>query len=84
MTKFEIDSHRETIQRNGVTLDITRYKKIGTSRIFFAVTYKNKKLGKTLFARRYDAENYLIALTSPENLDKLQSVIKKVDAQLTE
>lgn len=47
----------KTITHNANTVNIMRIVKPGTKRVFFfAVTEDNKRIGKTLWARQWSAE----------------------------
>ena len=59
MSKFEKISVVGTItnQDKSIVMNIVKYKKAGTSRIFYRPEHDDKPVSRTMWGRKYEAEN---------------------------
>ena len=70
MSKFEKLSTAGTIRGGAVVIKIEKFKKQGTSRIFFSPEIEGRRIISTMYARLYDAENlarHYLKTINPKN-----------------
>lgn len=58
MNKFTKLEKSSIITKNGMSVDVFKFKKEGTKREFFTPVYNEKRLTSTMFSRKYAPENY--------------------------
>lgn len=56
MSKFIKLNKVSKLERNGNVIEVFKYRKEGTQRIFFAPEFDGTRINATMFARMYDAE----------------------------
>lgn len=66
------------ITQNGISIQINAYQKDKTKRIFYAMTYKNVFLIRTMYSKKYECESQVYALFEKQ-FDNLQNAIHKIN-----
>ena len=56
MKTFEALNTVSKLKKGEKVVEIVKFKKVGTKRIFYVPMFEGKYITKTLFARMYDAE----------------------------
>jgi hypothetical protein len=73
-TTIYTETNQVTKQGVSLTYTIDKVQKVGTQRIFFIPKINGKTVTRTMYARKYDAENLITAAINNLGIKKLNEL----------